>query len=209
MLEKRCRKCRRLGIKLFLKGEKCTSPKCPLIRRPYPPGEKPKKRKTGLTDYGRLLQEKQKLMLWYNLRDRQLKNYVRKVLKERGKIKDAGEFLISLLEMRLDNVVFRLGFASSRAKARQMVSHGYFMVNSQGVNIPSYQLKVGDEISLKKQKMNKKLIQEIKERLKKYTPPSFLFLDKENFLGKVISLPKVEEIAPPVDVHSVFEFYSK
>lgn len=208
-MSEKCRKCRRLGLKLFLKGEKCISPKCPLTKRPYPPGERPKKHKPTITEYRVLLEEKQKLKLWYNLRDYQLKNYVKKALEKRGKVKDVSEYLLSLLELRLDNTIFRLGFASSRAQARQLVSHGFFLVNSQKVNIPSFSLKVNDTISIKKEKLNKKIITEIKERLKKYTPPSHLFLDKENLSGKVISLPKVEEILPPVNLHAVFEFYTR
>jgi len=204
-----CRKCRRYGMKLFLKGEKCFSPKCPMVKRPYPPGEKKKRRMGPPSEYAKLLAEKQKLKLWYNLRERQFKNYVKKVLDQRGKVEDAGHYLIKLLEMRLDNVVFRLGFAKSRRQARQLVSHGHFLVNQKPINIPSYQLKVGDTISIKEQKKKKVVFKNLKDQLKKHTLPSHLSLDLEKLEGKIISEPKFEEIAPPVDIHSVFEFYSK
>jgi len=204
-----CRKCRRYGVKLFLKGEKCFSPKCPLVRKPYPPGERKRKRTSPPSEYAKLLAEKQKMKLWYNLRERQFKNYVKKALAQRGKIEDAGHFLLKILEMRLDNVVFRLGFARSRKEARQLVSHGHFLVNGKPVNIPSYQLKVGDTISLKPQKLKKVAFKDLKDKLKKQTLPSHLSLDLEKLEGKIISEPKFEEVAPPVEISSVFEFYSK
>ena len=196
-------------MKLFLKGEKCFSPKCPMIRRSYPPGEKPKKRLPPPSEYAKLLAEKQKLKLWYNLRERQFKNYVKEALSQRGKVEDISHYLVKILEMRLDNVVFRLGFAESRRKARQLVSHGYFLVNGRSVNIPSFRLKIGDTISVKPQKLKKVIFKNIKEKLKKHQLPSHLSLDIEKLEGKVIDEPKFEEISPPVDIHSVFEFYSR
>ena len=204
-----CRKCRRYGMKLFLKGEKCFSPKCPMIRRSYPPGEKPKKRLPPPSEYAKLLAEKQKLKLWYNLRERQFKNYVKEALSQRGKVEDISHYLLKILEMRLDNTIFRLGFAESRRKARQLVSHGYFLVNGKPVNIPSFRLKIGDTISVKPQKLKKVIFKNIKEKLKKHQLPSHLSLDIEKLEGKIIAEPKFEEIAPPVDIHSVFEFYSR
>jgi len=116
MAEAKCKICRRAGTKLFLRGEKCLSPKCPMVRRPYPPGQKGKRRPTPLSEYGKQLREIQKLKSWYNLRERQFKKYVKEVLAKRGKVEDLGEILIRLLEKRLDNVIFRLGFATSRGK---------------------------------------------------------------------------------------------
>jgi len=192
-----------------LKGEKCLSPKCPMVKRPYPPGQKGKRRPTPLSEYGRELREKQKLKNWYNLEERQLKNYVKKVLAKRGKVEDASFLLVQNLEKRLDNVIYRLGFAKSRREARQLVSHGHFLVNGRPVNIPSYQLKVGDVISLKKEKLKKVAFQNLKETLKKHKVQSWLFLDPEKMEGKVISEPKREEVMPPVEVSAIFEFYSK
>jgi small subunit ribosomal protein S4 len=205
----KCRICRRLGVKLFLRGERCLSPKCPMVKRPYPPGELGKKRKSPPSEYKKELIEKQKLRYWYGLSDRQLKKYVREVLKKRGKVEDVSTLLIQNLEKRLDNVVYRLGFALSRDQARQLVSHKFFLVNGKPVNIPSFSLKVGDVISLKPQKSKKVIFKDLKEKLKKHPVPSWLSLDPEKLEGKIISEPKVEEVAPPVEVSAVFEFYSR
>jgi small subunit ribosomal protein S4 len=207
--EPKCKKCRRLGVKLFLKGEKCFSYKCPLTRRPYPPGERPKKVVPKVTEYKRLLNEKQKLKLFYGLRDHQLKKYVKEVLEQAKKYKDLDQALVEKLELRLDNVIFRAGFATSRAQARQLVSHKFFLVNKKNVNIPSYQLKVGDEIEIKPQKLGKKIFQHLKERLKTLQFPSYLVIDPENLKVKVVEKPKVEDLQIPVDLHAVFEFYAK
>ncbi len=207
--EPKCKKCRRLKTKLFLKGEKCFSYKCPLSRRPYPPGERPKKVVPKVTEYLRLLAEKQKLKLFYNLRDHQLKRYVKEVLKESRKHENLDEALVEKLELRLDNVIYRLGLASSKSQARQLVSHKYFLVNKIPVNIPSYHLKVGDIIEIKPQKLKKKIFQNLKERLKNVQLPSYLESDLEKLQFKVISKPKVEDLGIPVDLHSVFEFYAK
>ena len=143
MESSKCKICRRLGVKLFLKGERCLSPKCPMVKRPYPPGQKRKRRKGSPSEYAIQLGEKQKLKIWYNLAERQFKNYIKKVLEKRARIEDAASELIRILESRLDNVVFRLGFTPSRAQSRQLVSHGFFLVNGKPINIPSYSLKQG------------------------------------------------------------------
>ena len=209
MVEAKCKICRRAGTKLFLKGEKCLSPKCPMVRRPYPPGQKGKRRPTPLSEYGKQLREIQKLKSWYNLRERQFKKYVKEVLAKRGKVEDLGEILIRLLEKRLDNVIFRLGFATSRAQARQLVNHGHFLVNKRSVNIPSYQVRKGDVISIKPQKAKKANFQNLKNLLKKHNLPSWLKLDLEKLEGKVIGEPTLEEAAPPVEISSIFEYYSR
>lgn len=215
MKKAKCRVCRRLGTKLFLKGEKCLSPKCPMIKRPYPPGERPKRRLPPLSEYGKLLQEKQKLKNWYNLRERQFKNYVKKVLSQRGKktiegkVEDAGEVLIRMLESRLDNVIFRLGFAKSRAHARQLLVHGFFLLNGKPVKSPSLQVKEGDVISFRPQKLKKEFLNEIKFTLKHHSVPSWLQLDLEKLEGKVVSHPSLKEAAPPVEISSIFEYYSR
>jgi small subunit ribosomal protein S4 len=207
--EAKCRICRRLGIKLFLKGEKCFSPKCPMIKRPYPPGQVGKRKPAPPSEYKRELVEKQKLKNWYGLNERQLKRQVKEILEKRGKVEDASVLLVQNLEKRLDNVVYRLGFTVSRDQARQLVSHKFFLVNGKPVNIPSYKVKVGDVISFKPQKLKKAIFKDLAERLKRHSPPSWLLLDAEKFEGKVISEPKVEEIAPPFEVSAVFEFYSR
>lgn len=202
-----CEICRRLGVKLFLRGEKCFSPKCPMVKRAYPPGQKTKRRLGPPSEYALQLREKQKLKYWYNLRERQFKNYVREVLRKGGG--NMPEELIKKLENRLDNTVFRLGFALSRRQARQLVSHGFFLVNDKKVNIPSYQLKRGDKISLRPGKEKKSIFTNLKKILKKQKVPSWLQLDVEKLEAKVIGQPNLAEAAPPGDILTVFEFYSR
>jgi len=204
-----CKTCRRLGVKLFLKGEKCFSAKCPMVRKPYPPGPKKKRRARSLSEYGKELREKQKLRNWYNLSERQFKNYVRGVLDSKAKIGNAAELLIKKLESRLDNTIFRLGFAPSRVMARQLISHGHFMVNKRAINISSYLVKKGDIISLKQSSSKKGVFQNISAILKKQTPPSWLQLDAEKMEGKVIGEPSFGEASPPAEISSIFEYYSR
>ena len=195
-------------MKLFLKGEKCFSAKCPMVRKPYPPGKKGKRRKGSLSEYGIQLREKQRLKKWYNLREKQFKNYVKKVLAKRGQVEDASKLLIKMLELRLDNVVYRLGLASSKAQARQMVSHSYFLVNGRASNIPSRQLKMGDIVSLKEGKKKKAVFKNIKNSIQKYNPPAWLELDKEKLEGKVKGEPALEDTVP-AEISAIFEFYSR
>jgi len=209
MKDSKCKICRRLGIKLFLRGEKCLSQKCPMIRKPYPPGPKAKKRVRALSEYGKELKEKQKLKNWYNLEERQLRKYVKEILKARGKVVDAEAALIKILESRLDNVVFRLGFASSRTAARQMVSHRHFMINNKPINIPGYLVKKGDKISINPGSAKKTIFQKLPTLLKKHNPPSWLKLDTKNLEGKVTVSPNLEEAASPAELSSIFAFYSK
>jgi len=224
MFDTKCKICRRLGVKLFLKGERCLSPKCPMVKRPYPPGQKGKRRKGPPSEFGKESREKQKLKILYNLGEKQFKNYVKKVLERKGKVGDLSDFLIKILELRLDNIIFRLGFAYSRAEARQLVSHNFFLVNGKPVNLPSYQLKKGDVITVKPQKTKKVIFQNLKNLLKKYKTPSWLELDTqalakrgderssssiEKLQGKVIDDPKLEEVAPPVEIPVIFEYYSR
>ncbi len=209
MINSKCKICRRLGVKLFLKGERCLSQKCPMVKRPYPPGQKRKRKPALLSEYGKELREKQKLKNWYNLKEAQLKKYVKEVLKSRGKVEDPVSLLVELLESRLDNVVFRLGFAVSRSQAQQLISHNYFLVNGRATNIPSYQVKKDDIISLKPQKLKKNIFQDLSLKLKKQKVPSWLKLDIEKLEGKVIARPSFEEAAPPVEISSIFEYYSR
>ena len=180
-----------------------------MVTKPYNPGPKGKKRSRPLSEYGKELREKQKLKNWYNLRERQFAGYVRKALGARGKVEDAASFLIETLERRLDNVVFRLGFAKSRNEARQMVSHRHFLVQGRIVNIPSYLVKEGDVVKIKPSSAEKNLFKNVKTSLKKYTPPSWLGLTAETLEGKVIGKPNLEEALPPAELSSIFEFYSK
>lgn len=189
MLNDKCKKCRRAGEKLFLKGEKCFGPKCPIIRKPYPPGKfgkgRRKKPTRGLSEYGAQLREKQKLKFSYGLRERQFANYVGKANKKgRG---DAKTYLLELLESRLDNVVFRLGLTDSRSQARQIISHGHIMINNRKVTIPSCRVKINDKISIRPQSINKTIFRDLDIKLKKYNPPSWINLDKDKKEGVIIS----------------------
>jgi len=196
-------------MKLFLKGEKCLSPRCPFIKKPYPPGLKKKRRTPALSEFGKELKEKQKLKQWYNLKERQLENYVGEILEKGGRAGDAAQVLVQKLESRLDNVVFRSGFAKSRDQARQLVSHGHFLVNGKSVNIPSYQVKRGDKVALKSAVSRKKIFENIPTLLKKHTPPVWLKLDSEKLTVEVTGTPTLEEAAPPVEVSAIFEYYSR
>lgn len=209
MIDSKCKICRRLGVKLFLKGERCLSPKCAMVKRPYPPGQKGKRRPSPPSEYGKELKEKQKLKNWYNLEENQFKNYVKETLEKRGKVGDVETELIKKLESRLDNVIFRLGFAKSHSQARQLISHGYFLVNDKKINIPSYQLKKGDKITIRPQKIKKKIFQDLLSSLKKYETPSWLQLDKEKLEGKVVGEPSIQDAVPPAEISAILEYYSR
>jgi len=200
-----CKLCRREGEKLFLKGEKCLSPKCPLVRRKYPPGQHGLSHKK-LSDYGRQLREKQKAKRIYGLRETQFKNYYKKAALSSG---DTGELLLSFLERRLDNVVYRFGFASSRSQARQLITHGHFTVNKKKVNIPSYLVKSKDKIEIAPKSQNFPVFQERKKVLKDVVSPPWLKLQQTKMIGSVLHLPKKEEIETNIDPTQIIEFYSK
>lgn len=185
------------------------SPKCPVIRRPYPPGQKKKRRHTPLSEFGKELSEKQKLKNWYNLGERQFGNYVREILERRGRVSDAAVSLIQKLETRLDNVIFRLGFAASHAQARQMVSHRHFTVNGRVVNIPSYRLEKGDKIGVNFSSKKKKIFENLSAALKKYKAQGWLKLDAEKLEGEVVGLPTLEDTNPVAEISSIFEYYSR
>jgi small subunit ribosomal protein S4 len=198
-----------MGVKLFLKGERCFAQKCQMVKKPYPPGQKGKKRPKPLSEYGRELKEKQKLKNLYNLKEKQFKNYVKGVLKKRGKVENASDLLVQVLESRLDNVIFRLGFTNSRKQARQLVSHSYFLVNGKPTNIPSRQLKKGDLISVKPQKIKRAVFKDIKSLAKKIKTPNWLEFDVEKMEGKLKTAPTLEDIIMPIEISSIFEFYSR
>ena len=211
-MEDKCKKCRRAGQKLFLKGEKCYSPKCPLVRKPYAPGffgkSGPKKARRGLSEYGIQLREKQKVKFGYGLREKQFANYVKEAMKKSAA--EPSAYLFRLLESRLDNVVYRLGFAESRAKARQIVSHGHIMVNGRKVNIPSYAVREGDKISIKPQSLPKGVFKDLDIRLKKHNAPAWLKLDKQAKAGEVVGFPSVnEEAGMDESLNTIIEFYSR
>ncbi len=204
-IENACKTCRREGQKLFLKGEKCNSPHCPFIRRSYAPGQHgaiPKR----VSEYGAQLREKQKAKRMYGLREKQFQNYFQKASKMSGVL---GENLLTLLEMRLDNIVYSSGFATSRRQARQLVNHGHFSVNGKSVDISSYFVDVGSEVSLKERSKKLKQFSNLANRLAKYKPPSWLELDKKKLTVKVRSKPKPEELPQDIDTSLIVEYYSR
>ena len=209
MATTKCKTCRRLGVKLFLKGERCVSAKCSTVRKPYPPGNKGKRRARTFSEYAKELREKQKIRNWYNLSERQFAKYVAIALKKRKSVENTAEYLVQELETRLDNVVFRLGFATSHSKARQLVSHRHFLLNGRVVNIPSCAVKVGDKILIKPSSLGKSVFKDLPSTIKKYEAPSWLKLNKVKMEGEVTGKPSLEEASPIAEISTIFEFYSR
>ena len=205
----KCKTCRRLGQKLFLKGDRCFSQKCAFMKRPFAPGLQKKRRGGAPSEYKKSLEEKQTMKKWYGMSERQFKRYVKETLEKMGKVDDVSSELIRRLEKRLDNVIFRLGFAKSRAQARQLVSHGYFLVNGKSVNIPSYQVRKDDVILIKENKKSKGIFKELANELKRKEAPSWLQLNKEKLESKAIGEPNLDEVKPPAEISLIFEFYSR
>ncbi len=204
-----CKTCRRLGQKLFLKGDRCFSQKCAMVRRPSTPGPKKKRRGGTPSEYKKSLEEKQTLKKWYGLSERQFKRYVKETLEKMDKVDDVSAELIRRLEKRLDNVIFRLGFAKSRVQARQLVSHSYFLINGKPVNIPSYQVKKDDSVAIKENKKAKGIFKELANELKRKEVPAWLSLNKEKLEAKTIGEPNLDEVKPPAEISLIFEFYSR
>ncbi|MBI3912308.1 MAG: 30S ribosomal protein S4 [Armatimonadetes bacterium] len=200
-----CRLCRRDGVKLFLKGERCYTSKCAIERRKYPPGQHGQ-RQRKLADYGVQLREKQKIKRIYRILEKQFRNYFKEAVRRKGV---TGETLLQLLEMRLDNTVYRLGLALSRRQARQMVSHGHFCVNGRKVNIPSYQLRPGDTITLASPDQKPGAIEEALRTTGGRRLPEWLGFDIQGIAGKVLAVPTREQIDTQVNEALVVEFYSR
>ncbi|MBO4569899.1 MAG: 30S ribosomal protein S4 [Clostridia bacterium] len=198
-----CRLCRREGAKLFLKGERCLTKKCAMERRPVNPGVHPVSRKKP-SEYQTQLREKQKVKRAYGLLEKQFRGYYEEAERMKG---ITGENMLSLLERRLDNVVYRLGLGSSRAQCRQLVNHGHFCVNGKAVNIPSFEVKVGDVISVKENKQKKGSFASVRES--KVVVPKWLEFDSANLTGKVKNLPTREDIDLNIEEHLIVELYSK
>ena len=205
-IDESCRVCRREGEKLFLKGSRCYTDKCAITRRAYAPGQHGQKRKKQ-SDYGMQLREKQKAKAFYGV----LESQFRKYFEEASRSKEVtGLKLLQILESRLDNVVYRLGLATSRAQARQLVRHGHFTVNGIKVNIPSYLTKVNDVIKVKEASENGAIFKEIVEANENGRPvPTWLEADLGNKTGKIVRVPAREEIDLPVQEHLIVELYSK
>lgn len=206
MIDSKCKKCRRAGQKLFLKGERCFSQKCAMIRKPYIPGLHGKSRRKGISEYGQQLIEKQKVRHIYGVSEVQFKNYFKEIVGQRG---NKEELLVNKLESRLDNVVFRLGWAQSRNLARQMVNHGHILVNQRKVNIPSCQVKKGNIIQIKEKSKKLSLFRDLKINLKKYETPAWLSLDKQKLEGEIIDQPKVADLGKIGQIGMIIEYYSR
>lgn len=201
-----CKLCRREGLKLFLKGDRCFSPKCAIEKRNYPPGEHGQRRVKKVTDYGLQLREKQKMKRVYGILERQFRNYFHMAERQKGM---TGENLLRLLERRLDNVVYRVGFASSRIEARQIVRHGHLLVNGRRVDIPSYLVRPGDQVQVSDKSREMLAIKAALEGVKKRELPSWLELDPQAMRGVVRALPAREDIVIPVQEQLVVALYSK
>lgn len=201
-----CRQCRREGEKLFLKGDRCYSEKCAVERKNYAPGAHGQGRRQKVSEYGLQLREKQKTRRTYGILEKQFHNYFDKADRQAG---ITGENLLIILERRLDNVVYRLGFAASRKEARQLVNHGHFIINGKKASIASLLVRVGDVIQVKETSKSIAKFQEIKEQAAYKTPPEWLSVDVENLTGQVLAYPLREQIDTPVNEQLIVELYSR
>ncbi len=210
LIDPKCRQCRRAGENLFLKGDRCFTPKCAVLKRAYPPGArgqaKTKRRRGGSSEYSIQLVKKQAVKKSYGILEQQLKRYFREALVQKG---DTRENLMKKLETRLDNVVFRLGWVKSRAAARQLVGHGHVLVNKKRVDIPSFGVKPGEVINLEEKIIKSKLMENLALSLKKYESPNWLALDKEKFEGKVLRQPGLEDLGDLASAGLIVEIYSR
>jgi small subunit ribosomal protein S4 len=201
-----CRLCRREGTKLFLKGTKCTSDRCPIEKRNFPPGQHGKDRKAKIVGYGLQLHEKQKAKRMYFTLESQFREYYEKANRATGV---TGELLIQQLERRLDNVAYRLGFAISRRQARQLVRHGHVEVNGRKVNIPSYQVNAGDEIAVRGKATKFTIVEQGAQFAQQNPVPAWLEMNFETMKGRVLTLPKRKDVNLPVNEQLIVELYSK
>ncbi len=201
----KCRLCRREGEKLYLKGEKCYTDKCAIEKRPYPPGEAGLSRRRQ-SEYGFQLREKQKVRRTYGVMERQFRRYYQEAARRKG---NTGELLLQLLERRLDNIVFRMGFANSRSESRQVVRHNHILVNGKRVNIPSYQVRAGDQVSVAEKARSHGRIQWALQRSEDLDRPEWLEVDSNNYTGTVKALPERSDLSPSINEHLIVELYSK
>lgn len=204
----KCKLCRRAGEKLFLKGDRCATPKCAIVKKPYAPGMHTKEsNQKSFSEYGKQLAQKQKAKRIYGLSEKQLRKHLDEARKSKGLL---GDNLITRLEMRLDNVVYQLKFAPSRILARQLVSHGHFLVNNKKCNIPSRLIKINDVITLKKEKADKSYFKKLKAILKKDSAvANWLLLDSAKMEGKVQTKPNTDDLEKTIDTQGIIEFYSR
>jgi small subunit ribosomal protein S4 len=205
-IDANCRLCRRERQKLFLKGTKCFTEKCPVEKRGYPPGQHGQSRRQKISEYGTQLREKQKVRRMYGLMENQFRNYFEKALAQTGR---TGESLVKMLETRFDNVVYRLGFAPSRKSARQLISHGHLMLNNHIVNVPSYQVRAGDVIQVREKSKKLDVIHASMKRVKDNMLPSWLSLDKAALTGTFLNVPERADIPLAANENLIVELYSK
>lgn len=201
-----CRLCRRDGMKLFLKGQKCFTDKCPVEKRNFAPGQHGKDRKAKIVGYGLQLREKQKAKRMYFTQEGQFRNYFEKAARSKGV---TGELLLQQLERRLDNVVFRMGFAVARRQARQLVRHGHIAVNGRKVNIPSFQVNKGDEIVVREGSKKLVIVEGAKDFANHQPVPAWMQIDRDNYSGRILALPTRADINLPVNEQLIVELYSK
>ena len=201
-----CRLCRRENLKLFLKGDRCYGDKCAFERRAYPPGQHGQRRGGKLSDYSQQLREKQKVKRIYGILEKQFKGYYYKAEKQKG---ITGTNLLLLLESRLDNVVYKMGFSASRTQARQLIRHNHFLVNQRKVNIPSYQVKVGDVVEAKEKSREVSQVIEAMETVVRRGVPDWMEVEKEAFKGTMKALPNREDLTMPIQEQLIVELYSK
>ncbi len=210
MSDASCKICRRAGEKLFLKGDRCLTPKCAVVRKPYPPGIHAKKKiggRRGGSEFSLQLKEKQKLRNLYQLGEHQFHNYVEAATKASGY--DAGEELLRLLTERLDNVVLQAGFAVSRSIARQLVSHGHILVDGRAVHIPSYRVANGNVLSLSPRARSSGLTETVKQTMENHTPPEWISLNAEAYEATITAPPRVHEQAPLYNTKVIIEYYAR
>ncbi len=200
-----CRLCRRLGDKLYLKGEKCFSPKCAFERRPFAPGQRSMRRRK-VSDRGLQLREKQRGRVTYGVLERQFRRYYAEAVRRQGV---SGDNLLRILEMRLDNLTFRMGFADSRAQGRQVVLHGHLTVNGRKASTPSHILKVGDVIAWTSRGQGSKYFEIVKEQMSSKSVPSWLSVDVASMTGRLLALPEIEEIGAKFSPATIVEYYSR
>lgn len=207
-MDTKCSICRREGTKLFLKGDRCFSAKCAMVKKAYAPGIHGRggKRRSMITEYGKQLRAKQELKRMYGLREKQFKNYFKDASKKRD---ETTNLLVEYLELRLDNIIYRLGWAKSRKMARQLISHGHILVNNKSVNIPSYRTKINDKFTIKQSKLKLKLYSELKSQLRDFEPPKWLKLDKNQLAGEISDKPDSSEVKNIVNLPLIVEFYSR
>jgi len=201
-----CRLCRQVGDKLFLKGDRCFTPRCAVERRRTPPGNNRNIRRRRMSDHGLQLREKQKARYVYGIMERQFRRYMSEAFSKPGV---TGQYLLQLLERRLDNVVFRLGFTESRRQARQLVLHGHFQVNRRKTDIPSFEVHAGDMISWKESNKEKEFFKELTEGIPRRPVPNWLRLDTSEMTGAVLNLPDEQDVLTSIDSRLIVEYYSR